>query len=685
MLKRPGLDKFLQTASKYYELVLFTASMARYADPLVDKLDPHGLIAYRLYRENCTFVGHGFVKDISQLGRNLKDVIILDNAPISYAFQPFNALPSYTWIDDMQDTQLLDIIPLLKLLAGVNDVRECLKQIVRSNQIDYKAAYRLLGSGDSPRTPVGLGRAQENCCTPERKAPLVKKTAAGSEEKNDVKPRIYRAVHKEFEQSPYKFSIANEKELGIRETPKGEKRMASTDGFKRYGRPNLKDKQPPKTVQKEPHSSGAQATPKSHPKAFSEKKPPRYPQKANPVAKKGPVEKEDSVKNGFDIKRKNEATRTYADRYDINEEQNKAVHYRDNVKERENEGTLKKYEVKVLSGYEQPLAGEQMADKAKSRRMNRTFDMQMTSSEFARPSEKYKEAEGLYAKDLINRREMEDLYKSILKKHDTELYGFKSVLKDHPGISRDEEVKNPREDLYRRIEEAYKVRHDHDKVYRKEPGTSDHSRTSLRCREEPSSEHYYNKEYSRGVPEYGKSGSYARYYDIAECVEDSRYRERPVYEDWRKPNYGLKQDSGSSEYNYYNSRYKELEDNDKQRPYNLRGTEDRLASKHFEVPYNPHRENPLFKSVKTFDARRVDAEDYRRSYDLGYSRALGTSAEFEESARHVDERRFERDVRGEEGLRQGLFVERGSVVKREADVYSFANSPNRAEWMRNYL
>eukprot|EP00826_Nyctotherus_ovalis_P002999 TRINITY_DN105_c0_g1_i1.p1 TRINITY_DN105_c0_g1~~TRINITY_DN105_c0_g1_i1.p1 ORF type:complete len:350 (-),score=81.53 TRINITY_DN105_c0_g1_i1:22-1071(-) len=324
--------------------------MARYADPLVDRLDPHGLIAYRLYRENCTFVGHGFVKDISQLGRNLKDVIIIDNAPISYTFQPFNALPSYTWIDDKLDTQLLDMLPILKSLAKVDDVREYLKKIVRSNQIDYKAVYRLFSSSDNPRipgivgTPARQGVKPEICYTPERKAPLLKKAATSTEQKNDAKPRIYRAVHKEFEQSPYKFSIANEKELGTRETPKGEKRMASTDGFRGYKHPGIKDKQPPKTVQKEPHSNGAQVTPKSNSKAFSEKKPPRYPQKTSVAVKKNLVEKEDSVKNGFDIKRKNEIARTNTERYDSNEEQSKGAPYRDNVKE----GMVRKYEVKAL-------------------------------------------------------------------------------------------------------------------------------------------------------------------------------------------------------------------------------------------------------------------------------------------------------------------------------------------------
>ena len=44
----------------------------------MDKLDPRRLISYRLFREHCTLVNGAFLKDLSKLDRNMKDVIILD-------------------------------------------------------------------------------------------------------------------------------------------------------------------------------------------------------------------------------------------------------------------------------------------------------------------------------------------------------------------------------------------------------------------------------------------------------------------------------------------------------------------------------------------------------------------------------------------------------------------------------
>ena len=56
-----------------------------------------------LFREHCTFYNGIFVKDMTQLGRNLKDAIIIDNSPSSYLFQPENALPILSWYDDKDD------------------------------------------------------------------------------------------------------------------------------------------------------------------------------------------------------------------------------------------------------------------------------------------------------------------------------------------------------------------------------------------------------------------------------------------------------------------------------------------------------------------------------------------------------------------------------------------------------
>ncbi|KAG1808220.1 HAD-like domain-containing protein [Suillus subaureus] len=93
VIKRPGVDDFLKKMGEIYEVVVFTASVSKFADPVLDKLDIHQAVSHRLFRESCYNHNGDFVKDLSQLGRPLSDTIILDNSPASYTFHPKNAVP----------------------------------------------------------------------------------------------------------------------------------------------------------------------------------------------------------------------------------------------------------------------------------------------------------------------------------------------------------------------------------------------------------------------------------------------------------------------------------------------------------------------------------------------------------------------------------------------------------------
>ncbi|EJS42762.1 psr2p [Saccharomyces arboricola H-6] len=120
VIKRPGVDEFLHRVSQLYEVVVFTASVSRYANPLLDTLDPNGTIHHRLFREACYNYEGNYIKNLSQIGRPLSETIILDNSPASYIFHPQHAVPISSWFSDTHDNELLDIIPLLEDLSAEN-------------------------------------------------------------------------------------------------------------------------------------------------------------------------------------------------------------------------------------------------------------------------------------------------------------------------------------------------------------------------------------------------------------------------------------------------------------------------------------------------------------------------------------------------------------------------------------
>ncbi|KAI9996885.1 hypothetical protein PInf_000148 [Phytophthora infestans] len=126
--KRPGAEEFLIEMAKYYEIVVYTASLSVYADPLLDKLDPEGTIRYRLYREHCVQYEGCYVKDLSLLDRDITQTIIVDNSPMAYAFHPRNAIGCSSFYDDLNDRELQSIGRFLTKFQDVEDVRNHMQQ-----------------------------------------------------------------------------------------------------------------------------------------------------------------------------------------------------------------------------------------------------------------------------------------------------------------------------------------------------------------------------------------------------------------------------------------------------------------------------------------------------------------------------------------------------------------------------
>ncbi|XP_051911559.1 carboxy-terminal domain RNA polymerase II polypeptide A small phosphatase 2-like isoform X2 [Hippocampus zosterae] len=101
----------------------------QYADPVTDLLDQYSVFRARLFRESCVFHQGCYVKDLSRLGRDLRKTLILDNSPASYIFHPNNAVPVLSWFDDVDDAELLNLLPVFEELSRAENVYTQLDQL----------------------------------------------------------------------------------------------------------------------------------------------------------------------------------------------------------------------------------------------------------------------------------------------------------------------------------------------------------------------------------------------------------------------------------------------------------------------------------------------------------------------------------------------------------------------------
>ncbi len=121
---RPYALSFLQKVRKHFEVVAFTASEKSYADAVLDEMDPEGrLIAHRLYREHCVRLQTKvYAKDLRVLGRELSQVLLVDNSPLSHLYQLDNAVPILPYTGG-EDNELLQLERYLERARGEADVR----------------------------------------------------------------------------------------------------------------------------------------------------------------------------------------------------------------------------------------------------------------------------------------------------------------------------------------------------------------------------------------------------------------------------------------------------------------------------------------------------------------------------------------------------------------------------------
>ena len=128
---RPYWKQTLNLIKKNYYIVVYTASHQAYADAVLDFMDPKKkFFKYRLYRNNCSLIDVDwekfYVKDLEILNQNynLKDIVIIDNSVLSFAYHLHNGIPIIPYYDEDKDGSLYVVGLYLMHIFKENDLRE---------------------------------------------------------------------------------------------------------------------------------------------------------------------------------------------------------------------------------------------------------------------------------------------------------------------------------------------------------------------------------------------------------------------------------------------------------------------------------------------------------------------------------------------------------------------------------
>ena len=138
---RPLWKETLDLIKKKYYIVVHTASHQAYADAVLDFMDPEKkYFKYRLYRNNCSLVDIDevkfYVKDLDIFNEyyDLKDIVIIDNSVLSFAYHLYNGIPIVPYYEGEDDNFLYVVGLYLDHIYKANDLREANKKLIN---LDY--------------------------------------------------------------------------------------------------------------------------------------------------------------------------------------------------------------------------------------------------------------------------------------------------------------------------------------------------------------------------------------------------------------------------------------------------------------------------------------------------------------------------------------------------------------------
>lgn len=162
--KRPGVDKFLQSLSQYYEIALFSDNDTITTPEVWEAIDKE----QRCHRLTChagELRDHMILKRLDKMNRDIRRIVLIDDNPKTCQLYPRNTLlvKPFTDLNDRSDSVLLDLIPLLQAFVHEDcpDYRETIDRLgthqAEEAVIEYQMRITKAKEDEQKRRNQGLG------------------------------------------------------------------------------------------------------------------------------------------------------------------------------------------------------------------------------------------------------------------------------------------------------------------------------------------------------------------------------------------------------------------------------------------------------------------------------------------------------------------------------------------------
>ena len=200
---RPHWKESLDKIKNIYNIIIFTASHRNYSDAVLNYLDPDNqYFKYRLYRDSCVLYKTNdvnfYVKDLDIFKNDfdLKDIVIIDNSILSFAYHLNNGIPVVPFYDSQIDIELPLLSYYLLSIANYNDLRI-------ANQEHIKLEFFLKQIKQIKYQEI------ESISTKKNFSPIEFKEVKGNNDKNSIKDDKLNDIKKENKSEKKIFHFSN--------------------------------------------------------------------------------------------------------------------------------------------------------------------------------------------------------------------------------------------------------------------------------------------------------------------------------------------------------------------------------------------------------------------------------------------------------------------------------------------